>query len=118
MGRRTTYVGVFLVAMATLINPVDPEVETSLPSRLQELGTQGIQTVQGNAAPLPMDPGLMWLGLVALALVLLLTELLVNGLEQPAWSICASSRWIPPSMSTRWRRCLRSAPTARAAGIS
>lgn len=78
---------VILVAMATLINPVDPEVETSLPSRLQELGTQGIQTVQGNAAPLPMDPGLMWLVLVALALVLLLTELLVNGLEQPAWSI-------------------------------
>lgn len=76
-----------VVALGAVLNPQQPDAETPLPARLVELGRSGVATIQGNAAPLPMDTGLMWLVLVALAMVLLLTELLVNGLEQPAWSI-------------------------------
>lgn len=81
----TLSVGV--VASGAALNPQLPDEEVGLPSRLMELAQQGIATIQGNPAPLPLDNGLMWLVMVALALVFLLTELLVNGLEQPAWSI-------------------------------
>lgn len=55
--------------------------------RLRTLGSDGIVVIQENSAPVPHTSGVVFLVLIALALVMLITELLVNGLEQPAWSI-------------------------------
>lgn len=66
---------------------MNPAGDAGWLTRLIALGREGIATVQTNSAPLPLSDGVMWLVLVALALVMLIIELLVNGLEQPAWSI-------------------------------
>lgn len=55
--------------------------------RLGLLANLGAAAVRNGTLPLPSEPGLIWLVLVVLALSLLATELLVNGLEQPAWAI-------------------------------
>lgn len=47
----------------------------------------GTATIRDSTTPLPTDPGLVWLLLCILALVLVATEILVNGLEQPAWAL-------------------------------
>ncbi len=65
--------------------PQDPEGSWYEPLIL--LGGMGTAVVRDNSAPLPSNMGLNWLLLCILALVLLATELLVNALEQPAWSL-------------------------------
>lgn len=47
----------------------------------------GTATVRDSTTPLPSSDGLSWLLLCILALVVLAIELLVNVLEQPAWSL-------------------------------
>lgn len=51
------------------------------------LGGVGTAVVRENSTPLPDNPGLHWLLLCMIALVVVATELLVNALEQPAWSL-------------------------------
>ncbi|MFV0428892.1 MAG: transglutaminaseTgpA domain-containing protein [Arachnia sp.] len=55
--------------------------------RLIALGNQAVETVQNQTAPLSSSPALDWLIAVVLALILITTELLVDGLEQPAWAV-------------------------------
>ncbi len=66
-------------------SPEDPEASWYEPLVL--LGGMGTAAVRDSAAPLPSNVGLNWLLLCVLALVLVATELLVNALEQPAWSL-------------------------------
>lgn len=54
---------------------------------LVELARSGSATVRDGTLPLPGDTGLLWLVAAILALVTITLELLVNGLEQPAWSL-------------------------------
>lgn len=65
--------------------PADPDHPWYQPLIL--LGQLGTASVRTNATPLPSEPGLIWLLLCVLALVVLATEVLVNGLEQPAWAL-------------------------------
>ena len=51
------------------------------------LGQLGTATVRNSSTPLPTEPGLVWLLLCILALVVVAVEVLVNGLEQPAWAL-------------------------------
>lgn len=51
------------------------------------LGQMGTATVRNSSTPLPTEPGLVWLLLCILALVVVALEVLVNGLEQPAWAL-------------------------------
>ncbi|MGO1487534.1 MAG: transglutaminaseTgpA domain-containing protein [Arachnia sp.] len=65
--------------------PQDPEAPWYEPLIL--LGGMGTAVVRENSTPLPSSDGLHWLLLCVLALVVLATELLVNALEQPSWSM-------------------------------
>ncbi len=65
--------------------PEDPESSWYEPLIL--LGGMGTAVVRNSTTPLPSEVGLTWLLLCILALVLVATELLVNALEQPAWSL-------------------------------
>lgn len=51
------------------------------------LGGVGTAVVRESSTPLPSNAGLHWLLLCIIALVVVATELLVNALEQPAWSL-------------------------------
>lgn len=90
-GPRIVTIMVQLIAMlAALVFiglSMQPDAEATWLARLISLGREGIFTIQTNPAPLPLDNGTLFLSLLALALVMLIIELLVNGLEQPAWSI-------------------------------
>ncbi|MEO7587273.1 MAG: DUF3488 and transglutaminase-like domain-containing protein [Arachnia sp.] len=63
----------------------DPDASWYEP--LVMLGALGTKAVRESSTPLPTDPGLVWLLLCILALVVLAMETLVNVLEQPAWSL-------------------------------
>ena len=65
--------------------PADPEHPIFQPLYL--LGQLGTSTVRNSSTPLPTEPGLVWLVLCILALVVVALEVLVNGLEQPAWAL-------------------------------
>ena len=65
--------------------PEDPEASWYEPLIL--LGGMGTAAVRDSSTPLPSSAGLNWLLLCVLALVVLATELLVNALEQPSWSL-------------------------------
>lgn len=54
---------------------------------LRLLTAEGVAAIQSGAPPLPMAPGVLWLCLVLSAVLVIVVELLVNGLEQPAWSV-------------------------------
>ena len=55
-------------------------------ARFQALLQEGSDTVSGAQPPLEPVAGLLWLMLVLTLVVLLITELLVNVLEQPLWA--------------------------------
>ncbi|MDO5676534.1 MAG: DUF3488 and transglutaminase-like domain-containing protein [Propionibacteriaceae bacterium] len=63
-----------------------PEADGAVES-LRFLSADGVELIQTGAPPLPMEPGVLWLCLVLAAVLVIVVELLVNGLEQPAWSI-------------------------------
>ncbi len=65
--------------------PEDPDHPIFQPLYL--LGQLGTSTVRNSSTPLPTEPGLVWLLLCILALVVVALEVLVNGLEQPAWAL-------------------------------
>lgn len=67
--------------------PVPAQVDHAWYRPLLLLAETGTASVRTNATPLPSDPGLVWLLLCVLAVVVLATEVLVNALEQPAWSL-------------------------------
>lgn len=54
---------------------------------LRELTVLGIEAIRTGVPPLEPHPGLIWLLLLLAALLVLVVELLVNGLEQPAWAV-------------------------------
>lgn len=54
---------------------------------LRFLTADGIRSIREGIPPVPLEPGLLWLCLVFTALLVIVVELLVNGLEQPAWTI-------------------------------
>lgn len=54
---------------------------------LRFLTADGIELIRQGVPPVPLEPGLLWLCLVLTALLVIVVELLVNGLEQPAWTI-------------------------------
>lgn len=54
---------------------------------LRLLTSDGVEAIRTQSAPLTAVPGLIWLLLLLTALLVLVVELLVNGLEQPAWAI-------------------------------
>lgn len=54
---------------------------------LQLLTAEGVEAIRSNPPPLPMESGVLWLTLVFTAVLVIVVELLVNGLEQPAWTI-------------------------------
>lgn len=58
---------------------------------LVALARSGSTTVREGALPLPSETGLLWLIAAILALVTITLELLVNGLEQPAWAMAPLS---------------------------
>lgn len=51
------------------------------------LVAEGLVTIRTGAAPVEPTPGLLWLIVLFTALLVLVVELLVNVLEQPAWAI-------------------------------
>ncbi len=67
--------------------PPPESAEASWYEPLILLGGMGTAAVRDSAIPLPTNVGLNWLLLCILALVVVATELLVNALEQPAWSL-------------------------------
>lgn len=54
---------------------------------LRQLTAAGIDAIRGGVPPLEPSPGLLWLCLILTAVLIIVMELLVNALEQPAWSI-------------------------------
>lgn len=56
-------------------------------SSIRALVAEGVVTIRTGAAPVEPTPGLMWLIVVLTGLLILVLELLVNVLEQPAWAI-------------------------------
>ena len=54
---------------------------------MQALVAEGVVTIRTGAAPVEPTPGLMWLIVALTGLLILVVELLVNVLEQPAWAI-------------------------------
>lgn len=54
---------------------------------LRALSAEGVQAIRSSTPPLPLEPGVLWLSIVVAAVLVIVVELLVNGLEQPAWSI-------------------------------
>lgn len=54
---------------------------------LRLLTADGVDAIRAGAPPVPLDAGMLWLCLVLVAALTIVTEVLVNGLEQPAWSI-------------------------------
>lgn len=58
---------------------------------LRLLTSDGVEAIRTQAPPLAAVPGLIWLVLLLSALLVLVVELLVNGLEQPGWSIAPLS---------------------------
>lgn len=54
---------------------------------LRFLSADGVEFIRTSPPPLPLEPGVLWLCLVLSAVLVIVVELLVNGLEQPAWSI-------------------------------
>ncbi len=65
--------------------PANPDHPVFQPLYL--LGQLGTSTVRNSSTPLPTEPGLVWLLLCILALVVVALEVLVNGLEQPSWAL-------------------------------
>lgn len=78
-------VGLLWLGFRQAPTPSDPESPWYQPLFL--LGQMGTSAVRTSATPLPSDPGLIWLVLCILGLVVVSTEVLVNVLEQPAWSL-------------------------------
>ena len=54
---------------------------------LQELFVSGFSTLRNNVLPIPASPGFEWLIAVTALLLWFMTDLLVEVLEQPAWSL-------------------------------
>lgn len=54
---------------------------------LRDLTLAGTAAIRTGVPPLEPQPGLAWLILLLTATLVLVVELLVNGLEQPAWAI-------------------------------
>ncbi|WP_143570831.1 transglutaminase family protein [Tessaracoccus sp. ZS01] len=54
---------------------------------LRALTADGVEVIRTGVPPLEPEPGLVWLCLILAALLVIIVELLVNGLEQPAWTI-------------------------------
>ena len=54
---------------------------------LRELTGLGVEAIRVGAPPLEPHPGLVWLLLLLTGLLVIVVELLVNVLEQPAWAI-------------------------------
>lgn len=54
---------------------------------LISLWTQGMSSVRTGDPPIAADPGVVWAIACMAALLLLLTEILANQLEQPAWAL-------------------------------
>ncbi len=67
--------------------PAPPDPDHPVFQPLYLLGQLGTSTVRNSSTPLPTEPGLVWLLLCILALVVVALEVLVNGLEQPAWTL-------------------------------
>lgn len=54
---------------------------------LRELTVLGMESVRTGVPPLEPHPGLTWLLVLLTALLVIIVELLANGLEQPAWTV-------------------------------
>lgn len=76
---------VFLGLRGLGIQP--PTVETGRLESLGILASRGTMMVRDGSLPLPTSAELVWLILLATAGILVVVEVLVNVLEQPAWSI-------------------------------
>lgn len=66
-----------------------PDAPSGLWERVRVIVATGTGEVRNGSIPLEVTPSLLWLVLALVALVTVATELLVDGLEQPAWSISA-----------------------------
>ncbi|MGV8844935.1 transglutaminase family protein [Tessaracoccus sp.] len=87
LGAQTIGMAVFLVWLGFRHAPAAAATNAPWYEPLLLLGSMGTATIRNSTSPLPTDPGLVWLLLCILALVLMATEILVNGLEQPAWAL-------------------------------
>lgn len=54
---------------------------------LATLTADGVRAIRTGPPPVEAGPGIVWLVVILAALLVLVLELLVNALEQPAWSI-------------------------------
>ncbi|WP_158600589.1 transglutaminase family protein [Tessaracoccus antarcticus] len=91
---RAVTLGAQAVVMASLLlwlgfrdAPRSDDPDASWYEPLVMLGALGTKAVRESSTPLPTEPGLVWLLLCILALVVLAMETLVNVLEQPAWAL-------------------------------
>lgn len=55
------------------------------------LTSDGVEAIRSQAPPLVASPGTTWLVLLLAAVLTLVLELLVNGLEQPGWAVAPLS---------------------------
>lgn len=74
---------------AAFLHPLLPgsPQDTNPVVQVIELARAGAESVRMGTLPLAPDPGLTWLIPAVMALIALVVELLVVGLEQPAWSL-------------------------------
>lgn len=71
-----------LVWQGLTLSPKGPPVES-----LRLLTSDGVDSIRASLPPLEATPGIVWLTLLLAAVLVLVVELLVNGLEQPGWAI-------------------------------
>lgn len=74
---------------AVVLFPLLPEAapQSDPVAQIIALASAGVESVRLGTLPLTPDPGLAWLVPAAMALIALVVELLVIGLEQPAWAL-------------------------------
>ncbi len=73
------------VALFPLLPGATPQTDPV--GQVMALVNAGVESVRLGTLPLAPDPGLAWLVPAASALIALVVELLVVGLEQPAWAL-------------------------------
>ncbi len=64
-----------------------PQSDEGALDTLTLLSGEGIVAIRTGAPPLEPEPGLVWLLILLTGMIVLVLELLVNALEQPAWAI-------------------------------
>ena len=67
-----------------------------------DLWQQGLQHMQTQAAPMNADAGVKIIFVSVIGVIFVLTDLLVSGLDRPAWGSTPASHRSPASPSVTW----------------